>query len=239
MNCIEEPIIRVRDLKKTYGAVPAVNGISLDISKGQMAAIMGPNGAGKSTLMGILSTAQGFDEGQIKVAGMDIRRNSRKIRQIIGVVFQNGVLDQRLTVGENLRVRADFYGLKGKRLEDHISLTAELTGISGFIDRPYGKLSGGQKRRSDIARALIHSPRILYLDEPAAGLDPGIRNSIINTIDSIRKNTEMTVLMTTHYMDEAAIADKIIIMKKGEITREGTPKQMGSYFQAIKGEWRL
>lgn len=225
-----EDIIQVSDLKKSYGAVPAVNGISFSICKGQVTAMLGPNGAGKSTVLGILSTALSFDSGMVKICGHDIRRRSSRIRKIVGVVFQNGVLDQRLTVAENLRVRGDFYGLRGKRFEGRICEVAELTGITDLMDRYYGVLSGGQKRRCDIARGLIHSPHILFLDEPTAGLDPDMRNIIMATIETVKKKTGMTVLMTTHYMDEVSKVDKIIVMKKGNIILEGHPEAVKDMF---------
>lgn len=227
---MNECIIEVSGLKKSYGAVPAVNGITFSVCKGQLAALLGPNGAGKSTVVNILSTIIGFDEGSVIIAGEDISRNGRKTRKNIGVVFQNGVLDERLTVYENLRVRGDFYGVRGKQLNGHIEEAAEMTGIQEIMDRFYGTLSGGQKRRCDIARALLHSPKILFLDEPTAGLDPHMRNSIWDTIDIIRQRTGMTVMMTTHYMEEAAAADNILVMKKGDIVFDGSPYRLKEMF---------
>ena len=223
-------IISVENLTKKYGAVHAVNGISFSICKGQIAALLGPNGAGKSTVLSILSTATASYGGNVKIEECDIRRHMGSIRKIIGVVFQNSVLDQQFTVAENLRIRGNFYGLRGKQIKDRIYETAEMTGITDLLNRYYGNLSGGQKRRCDIARALIHSPHLLFLDEPTAGLDPEIRKSIITVIDSVRKRTGMTVIMTTHYMDEASAADKIIIMKRGSIILEGTPETVKRAF---------
>lgn len=223
-------IISVENLTKKYGAVHAVNGISFSICKGQIAALLGPNGAGKSTVLSILSTVTASYGGNVKIEGCDIRRHMGSTRKIIGVVFQNSVLDQQFTVAENLRIRGNFYGLRGKKIRDRIYETAEMTGITDLLNRYYGNLSGGQKRRCDIARALIHSPHLLFLDEPTAGLDPEIRKSIITVIDSVRKRTGMTVIMTTHYMDEASAADKIIIMKRGSIILEGTPETVKRTF---------
>lgn len=227
---MKEAAIEVRDLKKSYGAVTAVNGISFSVCKGQLTALLGPNGAGKSTVINILSTVIGFDEGKVYIGGEDIRKNNRKVRRNIGVVFQNGVLDEGLTVMENLRVRGNFYDIRGKRLHRCIEEISEMTGIDRLMDRYYGNLSGGQKRRCDIARALLHSPQILFLDEPTAGLDTDIRYIIWDTIDTIRRRTGMTVMMTTHYMEEAATADNIIVMKKGRIVFDGSPEKMKERF---------
>lgn len=218
-----EEIIRVRGLKKAYGNSVAVNGISFSVCKGQMLALLGPNGAGKSTVVNILCTGLSPDAGEIMIAGMTLGRCNRRIRRKIGIVFQSGVLDDRLTVMENLYIRGKFYRISGKRLLEQIQTIASMTGISDFIDRPYGMLSGGQKRRCDIARALIHAPELLFLDEPTTGLDPDMRNEVWKTVDVIRKSTDMTVFFTTHYMEEASFADQIIIMKDGEIAVTGTP----------------
>lgn len=227
---MKDTAIEVRSLKKSYGAVPAVNGISFSVRKGQLAALLGPNGAGKSTVINILSTITDHDDGDVFIEGMDTKTRSKRVREIIGVVFQKGVLDERLTVAENFRVRADFYGLRGRKATCRIEEIAHMTGTRDLRDRYYGQLSGGQKRRCDIARALIHSPRILLMDEPTAGLDPDIRNSLWETIDKIRVRTGMTIIMTTHYLEEAALADNIIVMNKGKIVYDGSPGDMKCRF---------
>ena len=218
-----EDIIYVKDLKKSYHGKEAVKGISFFVKRGQFFALLGPNGAGKSTTVNILCTSIRPDNGILRIDGLKIGREDFEIRNRIGVVFQNGVLDELLTVEENLYTRGRFYGLKGYALKQRIKETASLTGIWEFLDRPYGKLSGGQKRRCDIARALLHLPKILILDEPTTGLDPKMRAAIWDTIYTIQKKTGMTLFLTTHYMEEAARADHIVILKNGQIALEGTP----------------
>lgn len=220
-------MIEVRNLKKVYDGVPAVDGVSFSICKGQLVAMLGPNGAGKSSVINILCTSSDFDGGSVYINGFKLGKQNGRIRKNIGVVFQNGVLDERLTIRENLRVRANFYGIRGDQFVNTINETSAMTGITEILDRYYGKLSGGQKRRCDIARALIHKPKILFLDEPTSGLDPEMRDELLETIDKIRYKNSMTILMTTHYMDEAKRADRILTMKKGRVTFDGTPWEMG------------
>lgn len=219
---MKDNIIQVRNLTKRYDKDSVLNAISISISKGQIVAILGPNGAGKSTLLNILCTNLSFDEGEVHIAGYKLGKENKDIKRSIGIVFQNGVLDERLTVGENLRIRGGFYGFRKTVLSSCIQKSAEMTGISSLMDHEYGSLSGGQKRRCDIARALINEPHILFLDEPSSGLDPEMRRIVWQAIRRIRKETGMTVVMTTHYMEEASFADKIIVINKGNIAFEGT-----------------
>ncbi|MCI9138478.1 MAG: ABC transporter ATP-binding protein [Lachnospiraceae bacterium] len=219
-------VIEVKGLKKRYGATEAVKGITFDVDKGSLFAFLGVNGAGKSTTINILSTLMRQDEGQVIINGNSLGKEDKKIRNEIGVVFQNGVLDELLTIKENLSVRGSFYGYSGSELEERINKASEITGCSDILHKKYGKLSGGQKRRADIARALINQPHILFLDEPTTGLDPKTRQSIWQTIATMQKKNSMTVFLTTHYMEEAANADKITILKKGEIILEGTPNKL-------------
>ena len=160
------------------------------------------------------------------VDGKQVGKDDSAIRSEIGAVFQDGLLDPLLTIEENLRCRGGLYGLKGKALSDAVKHTAEITGVTELLKRPYGKLSGGQRRRCDIARALIHTPKILFLDEPTTGLDPQTRKSVWETISKIQKESGMTVFMTTHYMEEAAGADYVIIIDNGEISAKGTPAEL-------------
>ncbi len=220
-------MIKVKNLKKSYEDIPAVDGVSFHVCKGQMVAMLGPNGAGKSSVINILCTSSDFDGGSVYIDNLKLGEQNKRIRKNIGVVFQNGVLDERLTIRENLCVRAKFYGIRGNQLVEAMEETSAMTGITEILDSYYGKLSGGQKRRCDIARALIHKPKILFLDESTSGLDPDIRREIWDTIDSIRYNNKMTILMTTHYMDEVKRAERIITMKKGHITFDGYPWEMG------------
>ena len=216
-----ENIITVNNLKKSYGKVEAIKGISFKVREGSLFAFLGPNGAGKSTTIDTLCTLIRCDEGDVEICGYKLGADDRQIRNNIGVVFQTGVLDGRLTINENLLLRGAFYGLKRKELERRISDIADITGISDILDRKYNKLSGGQRRRADIARAIIHAPRILFLDEPTTGLDPKTRQSIWMSISAMQKELGMTVFLTTHYLEEATNADDIIILKDGLIAESG------------------
>jgi multidrug/hemolysin transport system ATP-binding protein len=229
-----EHIIEVSNLSKSYGPVKAVQDISFYVEQGKLFAFLGPNGAGKSTTIDIICTFLQADGGEVKVDGHLLGKNDDAIRSEIGVVFQDGLLDPLLTVQENLKLRGGFYGLKGAALNDAVAATASLTGIKELLPRPYGKLSGGQRRRCDIARALIHTPKILFLDEPTTGLDPQTRQVIWQTIMSLQRKEGMTVFLTTHYMEEAAEADYVIVIDKGVITAKGTPMQLKERFSSDK-----
>lgn len=219
-------IIKVNNLVKNYGSFEAVKKISFDVVEGSLFAFLGPNGAGKSTTIDILATLITKNDGDVIINDWKLGKDDSEIRNSIGVVFQNSVLDDLLTVKENLQVRGSFYGLRGKVLEERIEVVSRTTQCDDFLNRHYGKLSGGQKRRADIARALINQPKILFLDEPTTGLDPKTRVSIWKTIKEMQEKFKMTVFLTTHYMEEAANADKITIINKGEIIDEGSPHEL-------------
>lgn len=219
-------ILEVSGLKKAYGTVEAVRGIDFYVEEGALFAFLGPNGAGKSTTISILCTLLAPDAGQVIVDGSRLGMQDFAIKQAIGVVFQEGVLDALLTVRENLMVRGRFYGLSGAALKHAVQTAADAAGVRELLDRRYGKLSGGQRRRADIARALIHMPRLLFLDEPTTGLDPQTRRSIWETIREIQRARGMTVFLTTHYMEEAADADQIHIIDQGAIAARGTPNAL-------------
>lgn len=219
-------IIEISGLRKSYGNVEAVKGIDLQVQEGQFFAFLGPNGAGKSTTVEMLCTLLASDGGTVKIDGFELGRQDEEIRKRIGVVFQNNSLDALLKVEENLKLRGSFYGLKGEELQKAYKFAAESTGITDFAGRKYHKLSGGQKRRADIARALMHSPKILFLDEPTTGLDPQTRKSIWETVREMQTKNNMTVFLTTHYMEEAAKADYIVVIDGGRITASGTPSQL-------------
>ena len=221
-----ERVIEVTRLWKSYGEVQAVKGIDFEVEKGKRFAFLGPNGAGKSTTIDMICTFLKPDSGRIVVNGHTVGADDRAIRQVIGVVFQDGVLDALLTVEQNLQVRGGFYGLKGARLRQSVRRTAETTGITDLLKRPYGKLSGGQRRRCDIARALIHQPNLLILDEPTTGLDPQTRQHIWQTITTLQQQRGMTILFTTHYMEEAAAADDVVIIDDGSLVAKGTPAEI-------------
>ena len=210
--------IIVNGLYKSYGDFPAVKGISFNVEQGSFFAFLGPNGAGKSTTISILCSLLPKDSGDVLILGKD----PEEARSEIGMVFQDNKLDPKLTVCENLMVRGAMYGFDKEELKARVETALRRSDSEEFADRYYSKLSGGQKRRAEIARAIIHDPKILMLDEPTAGLDPQTRKLIWNNIRDL-KNQGMTVFLTTHYMEEAADADDIVIIDKGEIVAHGTP----------------
>ncbi|MCL2058068.1 MAG: ATP-binding cassette domain-containing protein [Oscillospiraceae bacterium] len=219
-------IIQVENLYKTYGDVKAVNGISFQVGEGDLFSFLGTNGAGKTTTIGILTTLLAKTSGAALIGGLDVSRNADKVRGLIGVVFQDSVLDPLLTVRENLAVRGSLYGLRGARLKGAVDGAIETTGILEYAARRYGKLSGGQRRRADIARALLHTPKLLFLDEPTTGLDPKNRRDIWRLIRDLQQSSGMTVFLTTHYMEEAAESDDIVVIHKGEIKAHGSPLEL-------------
>lgn len=221
-----EKIIEVSGLKKSYRDVEAVRGIDFYVDAGTLFAFLGPNGAGKSTTIDVICTLLKPDEGKVTVNGHELSKDDAKIRESIGVVFQDSILDSLLTVRENLSARAAFYGLRGDKLKQAVKKAAHEAEVESFLDRPYGKLSGGQRRRADIARALVNTPKILFLDEPTTGLDPQTRQSVWNTIRGLQKQEGVTVFLTTHYMEEAAGADYVAVIDKGLITAKGTPAEL-------------
>ena len=216
-------IIEVKKLEKRFGKQTAVKGIDFYVEQGKLFAFLGPNGAGKSTTIDMLCTLLQADSGTVLIDGHVLGKEDKAIRSKIGVVFQESILDPLLTVRENLAVRAKFYGMTKKEVVAAIIRATKAVDVTEFLDRPYGKLSGGQRRRADIARALIHTPKILFLDEPTTGLDPKTKESVWQTVLDLQEKTGMTIFLTTHYMEEAAKADYIIILNKGEIAAKGTP----------------
>jgi multidrug/hemolysin transport system ATP-binding protein len=215
--------IEVRSLSKSYRAVKAVDDVSFDVGDGEVFAFLGSNGAGKSTTIGCVTTALPFDTGEVRVAGFDVRREGEQIRRRIGVVFQNSLLDPELTATENLRFRARLIGLERSDETTRIGRLSELIGLGDFLTRPYGRLSGGQRRRVDIARALLGDPVILFLDEPTAGLDPASRAAVWSTVRQLRQERGLTVFLTTHYMEETEEADRVCIIDAGRIVAQDTP----------------
>ena len=223
-------IIEVTNLRKNYGSFTAVKDISFYVEQGKLFSFLGPNGAGKSTTIDTLCTLMHPSGGEVSINGLDLRRDGHAIRQIIGVVFQDSVLDSLLTVRENLSIRAGLYSSDKSKIKNAVNEAAAATELDEFIDRPYGKLSGGQRRRADIARALINTPKILFLDEPTTGLDPQTRKSIWSTIRQLQIKTSMTVFLTTHYMEEAAESDYIIVIDHGEIAAKGTAAELKTQY---------
>ena len=219
-------IIRVSSLKKSFGKVKAVKGIDFSVKKGSLFAFLGPNGAGKSTTIDILCTLTKYDDGEVTIAGFDLDYAADKIRNSIGVVFQDHLMDKILTVRENLMIRAGFYHKTKAKRKMVVEEAARYCKIEEFMDREYGILSGGQRRRVDIARALLNTPEILFLDEPTTGLDPQTRKHIWETVKRLQDENDMTIFLTTHYMEEAAKADYVVIMDNGLIVAQGTPYEL-------------
>ncbi len=219
-------IIEVAGLKKSYGNLEAVRGIDFTVQRGSLFAFLGPNGAGKSTTIDMVSTQLRPDAGQIRIDGLEIGRQDDEIRQRIGIVFQDSVLDALLTVKENLMVRSSFYDMDKAAQKQAVQAAAKTADVLDFINQPYGKLSGGQRRRADIARALVNTPKLLFLDEPTTGLDPQTRKNVWETIRSLQLQQGMTIFLTTHYMEEAAQADAITIIDHGKVLAAGTPVEL-------------
>lgn len=223
-------IIEVQNLKKYYGEVKAVDGISFSVERGSLFAFLGVNGAGKSTTIHILCTLLEKTNGAVMVDGCNLDSDAAQIRKSIGIVFQSNVLDDLLTVGDNLTIRGELQQLSSKALAGRLSELRGLLALDDIWKRPYGKLSGGQKRRCEIARALLGNPRLLILDEPTTGLDPQTREIIWKLIRSLQKERGMTVFLTTHYMEEAASADQVVILECGKICAQGTPETLKSTY---------
>lgn len=221
-----ENIIEIRNLCKSFGDVRAVQNLSFNVKKGELFAFLGVNGAGKSTTISMICGQLQKDSGSITISGKDTDRNIDEVKRNLGVVFQNSVLDKALSVYDNLKSRASLYGINGRDFKNRLSELAGLLDFENLLNRTVGKLSGGQRRRIDIARALFHKPEILILDEPTTGLDPQTRKILWDVVTKLRRDENMTVFLTTHYMEEASDADYVIILNSGKIVAEGTPLQL-------------
>lgn len=254
-------IIEISHLNKTFVEVKAVQDLSFQVRDGELFAFLGVNGAGKSTTINIMCGQLSKDTGSVYIGGTDLDNDPDSIKRSLGVVFQNSVLDKDLSVWDNLQSRAALYGITGKDFKERLAELAKLLEFENLLKRTVGKLSGGQRRRVDIARALIHRPKILILDEPTTGLDPQTRNILWKVVGNLRKNEGMTVFLTTHYMEEAADADYVVILDSGKIVAEGTPltlkntytgdfitiysiqesqiKEIGAPYEAIRDAYRI
>ncbi len=221
-----ENVIEIQHLIKDFKDVRAVNDLSFKVKKGEFFAFLGINGAGKSTTISIMCGKLSRNSGSVLINGLDIDKDMDQIRKVLGVVYQNNVLDKVLTVYDNLKFRAGLYNITGEEFKKRYEYFADILDFKDLKDRVYGKLSGGQKRRVDIARALLHNPEILILDEPTTGLDPQTRKLVWEVIDKIRKERQMTVFLTTHYMEEVSDANYVVILNKGEIVASGTPLEL-------------
>ena len=219
-------MIKIENLSKSYGEVKAVDNLSFKVKKGELFAFLGVNGAGKSTTIATMCGTLRKDSGKVYIDGVDTDSTDSMIKTNFGVVFQSSVLDKNLTVRENLTHRACLYGILKENFDKKLQEIDELLDIKAILDRPLSKLSGGQKRKIDVARALINDPKILILDEPTTGLDPQTRITMWQAIDKLRKQRGLTVFLTTHYMEEAADADYVVIIDGGKISAEGTPHQL-------------
>lgn len=223
---MKENIIEIKNLNKSYGDVKAVKDLSFCVKQGELFAFLGINGAGKSTTINIMCGQLSKDSGSVVINGTNLDENVDGIKRDLGVVFQNSVLDSSLTVYDNLECRASLYGLAGEEFKTRLEELSKLLEFEDILKRPVGKLSGGQRRRVDIARALLHKPKILILDEPTTGLDPQTRKMLWNVIYDLRKTKGMTVFLTTHYMEESADADYVVIIDNGQISAQGTPLEL-------------
>ena len=216
-------IIEIKNLDKSFQDVHAVDDLSLVVKEGELCAFLGVNGAGKSTTISIMCGTLSKDGGEVIIDGMNVDNDMKSITKEIGVVYQTSALDAKLSVKDNLTSRASLYGITGHAAKERIAALSEMLDLKELLPRTFEKLSGGQKRRVDMARALIHNPKILILDEPTTGLDPEARKLLWNVVTNLRKSRNMTVFLTTHYMEEAADADYVVILDKGKIAAEGTP----------------
>lgn len=254
-------IIEIEHLSKHFGEVKAVQDLSFRVKEGELFAFLGINGAGKSTTISIMCGQLAKDAGTVRIDGVDLERETDTVKRKLGVVFQNSVLDKALSVQDNLESRAALYGITGNAFRERLDELAKLLDFEDILKRTVGKLSGGQRRRIDIARALLHEPKILILDEPTTGLDPQTRKLLWNAIARLRQEKNMTVFLTTHYMEEAAEADYVVILDSGKIVAEGTTlelknahtgdfvtiygateeqvKQLGYSYEALRDAYRI
>ena len=254
-------MIKIDSLSKSFGEINAVQDLSFRVREGELFAFLGVNGAGKSTTINIMCGQLAKDAGSVHIGGLDLDADPDGIKRSLGVVFQNSVLDKDLSVLDNLQSRAALYGISGRAFRERLEELARLLDFEALLKRPVGKLSGGQRRRIDIARALLHKPKILILDEPTTGLDPQTRSLLWQVVGDLRRNEGMTVFLTTHYMEEAADADFVVILDSGRIAAAGTPlalkntytgdfvtiygaeeaqvRQLGMPYEAIRDAYRV
>lgn len=219
-------IIEIKNLNKNFGNIKAVDDLNIKVKKGQLYAFLGLNGAGKSTTISIMCGHLEKDSGKVFIDGLDLDKDLDKVKAKLGVVFQFSALDKALTVKDNLFSRASLYGLKKEQFNQKIDQLDRLLDIKYLLNRTFGKLSGGEKRRVDFARALLNEPKVLILDEPTTGLDPKTRKMVWSVIDELRKDKDTTVFLTTHYMEETTEADYVVILDKGRVVGEGTPIEL-------------
>jgi ABC-2 type transport system ATP-binding protein len=226
MSTVPHTAIEVENLVKTFDQVEAVRGVSFDVGTGEVFGFLGPNGAGKSTTINMLCTLMKPTSGSARVAGHDIVRERDDVRRNIGLVFQDPTLDNYLTAAQNLKLHAELYGVQSSLVDARMRQVLRMVGLWERRDGVVGQFSGGMRRRLEIARGLMHSPRVLFLDEPTIGLDPQTRRSIWDYIGQLQAREEITIFMTTHYMDEAEWCERIAIMDHGEIVALDAPDRL-------------
>lgn len=221
-----ENVIRVKNFTKKYGNFTAVDDITFDVEEGSIFAFLGPNGAGKSTTINTLCTIFNKTEGTMLIDGKDVSSQKDEVRSVIGVVFQDSTLDTKMTVEENLKMHCHFYSIDKKQMAERIDFVLNIVDLREWKKKMVGSLSGGMKRRVEIARSLLHTPKVLFLDEPTTGLDPQTRAHIWEYIVKLQKENNMTIFLTTHYMDEAEICKKVAIMDGGKIVAMDSPYEL-------------
>jgi ABC-2 type transport system ATP-binding protein len=231
------PVISVKNLVKKYKKAEnnAVDDVSFDVKESEFFAFLGPNGAGKTTTISILTTTLSKTSGQVLIDGLDIEEESSKVRERVGIIFQNPSIDLNLTAEENIRFHTVLYGIypfapsfkmMPQAYKDRVLELTELVGIKEDLNKPVKQFSGGMKRKLEIVRSLIHNPKVLFLDEPTVGLDPESRRNLWEYINTTRKNSGITVFLTTHYLDEVEDADKVCVINKGKIVANGSPDEL-------------
>lgn len=219
-------IIKVENFSKKYGDFKAVDNISFTVEEGSIFAFLGPNGAGKSTTINTLCTILDKTEGNIEINGHDVSKEKGLVRKDIGIVFQDSTLDEKLTVEENLKYHCSFYKVPKNEIQERIDFALNLVDLMEWKKAIVGGLSGGMKRRVEIARGLVHYPKVLFLDEPTTGLDPQTRANVWEYIQKLQKQKNITIFLTTHYMDEAEVCSKVVIMDHGKIIAHDTPENL-------------
>ncbi len=220
------PIIQVEHFSKKYGDFTAVDDISFTVDEGSIFAFLGPNGAGKSTTINTLCTILDKTQGALTINGHDVSRERGLVRKDIGIVFQDSTLDAQMTVEENLKYHCAFYKVPKSEVRERIGFALDLVELTEWRRAAVGSLSGGMKRRAEIARGLVHDPKVLFLDEPTTGLDPQTRANVWEYIQRLQRQKNMTIFLTTHYMDEAEVCSKVVIMDRGKIVAHDTPKNL-------------
>ena len=226
MPKVKVKMIKIENLSKRFKDVLAVDNVSFKVKKGELFAFLGLNGAGKSTTINMICGNLKKDSGSIHINGVSIDEDDVSCKQLLGVVYQTSVLDKALSVKDNLQSRASLYSIHNEEFEARLKALSKLLDLDAILNRTFSKLSGGQKRRVDIARALIHRPQVLILDEPTTGLDPQTRQMVWGVVNKLRNEEGITVFLTTHYMEEASDADYVVILDSGKICAEGTPIQL-------------